>query len=210
MRELVTDKFKLIGGHPALDFVNTVGGRIEDGSDCGYSVWSDKLAEVADLASWSVKAGFLTADEADSLLNTLTKDPSAAKKMLKKAIEIREVLYRIFKAVIEKRVPEPKDLTIFNNELLAARKSESLSYKDGGFSWTWNDSPVERVLWIVMRSAADLLASDALSKVGQCGGPECRWLFLDESRRHNRQWCDMKDCGNLAKVRRFRNRKAAI
>lgn len=205
-----TDKFKLIGGHPALDFVNTVGGRIEDGSDRGYSIWSDKLAEVADLASWSMKAGFLTADEADSLLSTLTKDPNAAKKMLKKAIEIREVLYRIFKAVIEKRVPEPGDLTIFNNELLAARKSESLSYKDGGFSWTWKDSPVERTLWMVMSAAADLLASDSLSKVGQCGGPECRWLFLDESRRHNRQWCDMKDCGNLAKVRRFRNRKATI
>ncbi|MBA3694513.1 MAG: CGNR zinc finger domain-containing protein, partial [Acidobacteria bacterium] len=26
----------------------------------------------------------------------------------------------------------------------------------------------------------------------------------DTSRNRTRQWCDMKDCGNLAKVRRFR------
>jgi len=31
-------------------------------------------------------------------------------------------------------------------------------------------------------------------------------MFLDTSRNGRRHWCDMKDCGNLAKVRRFRQR----
>ena len=36
-------------------------------------------------------------------------------------------------------------------------------------------------------------------------------VLLDTSRNHSRHWCDMKDCGNRAKVKRYyqRTRKAA-
>jgi predicted RNA-binding Zn ribbon-like protein len=36
-----------------------------------------------------------------------------------------------------------------------------------------------------------------------CGGGLCGWLFLDESRGKRRRWCDMKDCGNREKARRY-------
>jgi predicted RNA-binding Zn ribbon-like protein len=62
------------------------------------------------------------------------------------------------------------------------------------------------MLWAVARSAADLLASGSIATIRQCAGDECGWMFLDASRNHNRQWCDMKDCGNCAKVKRFRQR----
>jgi predicted RNA-binding Zn ribbon-like protein len=32
-------------------------------------------------------------------------------------------------------------------------------------------------------------------------------LFLDTSRNRRRQWCDMQDCGNRAKVQRFRRKQ---
>jgi predicted RNA-binding Zn ribbon-like protein len=64
-------------------------------------------------------------------------------------------------------------------------------------------------LWPVARSAAELLTSGDLARVGQCPGEECGWLFLDTSRAGRRQWCDMADCGNLAKVRRFRDQRRA-
>jgi predicted RNA-binding Zn ribbon-like protein len=32
-------------------------------------------------------------------------------------------------------------------------------------------------------------------------------MFLDTSRNRSRHWCDMKDCGNRAKVSRFRQRQ---
>ncbi|WP_189611642.1 CGNR zinc finger domain-containing protein [Saccharospirillum salsuginis] len=35
------------------------------------------------------------------------------------------------------------------------------------------------------------------------------WLFLDLSKNRSRDWCSMANCGNAAKVRRFRQRKAA-
>lgn len=40
-----------------------------------------------------------------------------------------------------------------------------------------------------------------------CGNPECDWLFVDRSRNHSRQWCDMGTCGSRAKMTRYRRRK---
>jgi predicted RNA-binding Zn ribbon-like protein len=37
-----------------------------------------------------------------------------------------------------------------------------------------------------------------------CADASCAWLFLDTTRNRTRRWCDMKECGNRNKVRRFR------
>jgi predicted RNA-binding Zn ribbon-like protein len=213
MLDLRLEKFALIGGHPALDFINTVSGRtvVPGSKDLReYVILADKFTDPVDLISWGRKVGFLTEHETLEILQAAENDPEEAKKVLKKAVVLREILYRLFKAAMEKWQPDPKDLANFNSELLTARKHERLNHKGGEYAWIWSDVSLAALLWMVTRSAADLLTSNALSKVGQCGGPECRWLFLDESRRHNRQWCDMRDCGNVAKVRRFRTRKATV
>ena len=47
--------------------------------------------------------------------------------------------------------------------------------------------------------------------VKECANDNCLWLFLDRTRNHGKRWCEMKGCGNRAKVRghRARQRKAA-
>lgn len=213
MHDLRLEKFTLIGGHPALDFINTVSGRTgvpDSKNPREYVILADKFVDHVDLISWGRKAGLLTEHETLEILQAAEKDPDTAKKVLKKAVVLRELLYRLLKSSIEKWEPDPKDLANFNAEILAARKHERLDHSGGEFSSAWSEVSLRTLLGMVAGSAAKLLTSPALSKVGQCGGPECRWLFLDESRRHNRQWCVMKDCGNVAKVRRFRDRKAAV
>lgn len=44
-------------------------------------------------------------------------------------------------------------------------------------------------------------------RVRNCGDPACDWLFIDRSRNHSRQWCDMGTCGSRAKMARYRRRK---
>ena len=39
-----------------------------------------------------------------------------------------------------------------------------------------------------------------------CANDECRWVFFDSSRTHQRRWCDMASCGNRAKAARHRAR----
>lgn len=42
-----------------------------------------------------------------------------------------------------------------------------------------------------------------------CDNPQCRWLFIDQSKNRSRQWCESASCGNRQRVRRFRRRAAA-
>jgi CGNR zinc finger/Putative stress-induced transcription regulator len=42
-----------------------------------------------------------------------------------------------------------------------------------------------------------------------CDDPSCRSVFYDGSRNRTGKWCSMSVCGNRAKVRAFRRRRAA-
>ncbi len=97
-------------------------------------------------------------------------------------------------------------------ELEIARRHQALAPARRGFAWTWEhpESTLDSILWRVSQSAADLLTSPGLDLVRKCAGENCGWLFLDTMRNHSRHWCDMQDCGNLAKVRRFRERHANV
>src|SRR5262249_18770329 len=107
--------------------------------------------------------------------------------------------------------PSDTDLAVLNSEL--ARSLGRLRIMpgkgNGAFSWRWAKSPIEldHALGPISYSAAGLLASkEELTHVRQCRGANCGWLFLDCSRNHSRCWCDMRDCGNRAKVRRHRRK----
>ena len=79
---------------------------------------------------------------------------------------------------------------------------------EGHFDLEWDPdgSSLERPLWPIVRSAAELLTSGELARVHKCASDRCGWLFVDRSKNHSRRWCDMKECGNVAKVRRYRTR----
>lgn len=173
-------KFKFLGGHPALDFINTVGGRTHTGAT-RYTVDRDRLETPRDLDEWIAEAKL-----------------AKARVSLERAIELREALYRVFKAVIESRRPETRDVALLN----AALPAQKLTFNGGAASFTADDA-----LGAIARSAAELLTSPEIARVRACGGESCGWLFLDTSRNRSRQWCDMADCGNVAKVRRFRDRQ---
>ena len=214
MKELATEKFKTIGGDLCLDFVNTVSGRVPTGDAkdiAGYTIIRDKFLSYVDLLSWGKKVLLLSDEEIGILLKLAGKDGKSANTVVRRAARLREALYRTFKSVVEGFDPGENDLTILNDELLAGRKHEHLDLTDKRFELRFAEveRSLDSLLWFVSRSAAALLASEDLRKVRQCPGDECWWLFLDESRNHNRQWCDMRECGNRAKVRRFRAAKRA-
>lgn len=189
----------LVGGRLCLDFTNTVGHR-------GEVIERDRLREYEDLLLWGEKAGVLADGEREELLRTaaLTGNADA---VFRRAIDLREALYRVFLAVAEGEEAVPADLEILNRELARAMARARVVATPEGFAWGWDDAPEpDRVLWPVVRSAADLLVSPELQRVGKCAGERCAWLFLDTSKNRSRRWCVMKDCGNREKVRRHYRR----
>jgi predicted RNA-binding Zn ribbon-like protein len=198
-------EMKFVAGSLCLDFVNTVGGRT-GGRDI---VLRDKLKEYRDLLTWSQLAGLSTARDRRYLESAAERYPARAAATLARAIRLREALFRISKSLLGRSLPDERDVDVLRNELSIAKARERLVRNGRQFVWAWDPSgdALDAPLWRVARSAADLFTSPELKKLRQCGGDECGWMFLDTSRNHSRRWCDMKDCGNRAKVRRFRRRE---
>ena len=194
---------QLIGGRLCLDFVNTCAGRAEDGRPLG-----DRLLEYTDLAAWANRAALETGPAAQKMISVAERDPAVAAKIWERAIALREACFRMLHGVIQNKAPAGADVAILNREWTEAVRHRMLMPGSPGLQLKWTIDAPDRTLWAVAESAAQLLASPSTTRLHECGGPDCRWLFVDSSRNGNRQWCDMQLCGNLSKVRRFRERKA--
>lgn len=204
--------WRLVGARSCLDFVNTVGGRVSspDGARAfADRITRDDLPDYESLLRWSEFASLLEPSEADRLRDQARRSAPAARRVLRRALRLREALYRIGKALVEDWPAPGADLRILDREVRAARQRQRLVARRRRLETEWIRDPprLDRMLWPVALSAATLFGSDDVGQLKQCGGTACGWLFLDTTRNHSRQWCQMADCGNLAKVRRFRERR---
>ncbi len=171
----------------------------------------ESLNSYSDLVSWSKQAGIVTDTEAKRLVREGTIRPADAAAVFKRAIALRQAVYGIFSAVSGGCQPHAADLAILNAELTGALIKCRIIPTVDGFTWDWADdeNELDRIIWPVAQSAADLLTSGDLAKLRECASPECSSLFLDTSRNRSRRWCDMKICGNRAKAHRHYHRKKA-
>jgi predicted RNA-binding Zn ribbon-like protein len=191
----------LVGAHPALDFTNTMG-QLPGGAP------RDHLVDYQALVAWSLRVGSIGRAEATALRRRADAEPEAARRALLSARELRGAIYGLFAAHAVGAAPAADALDRFNRHLARAAAHAAIAGTRDGFRWRWTGEPdaLDRVLGPLARAAAELLTSDALARVRQCAGEDCLWLFLDVSKNGSRRWCSMSDCGNRAKVKRFRAR----
>lgn len=124
-------------------------------------------------------------------------------------IALREALFRLLAAAAEGEAPAAVDLARFNAALAQAPARKCLA--EGGDRYAL-EAPARSpavLLAPVLWSAADLLAGRRRTHLRQCANPECRWMFLDDSKSGNRRWCQMSACGNRAKARRHYEKRRA-
>jgi predicted RNA-binding Zn ribbon-like protein len=164
------------------------------------------------LVAWGREAGALSESEAEELLRRGAEQPAAAQSALHDAVVLRAALHGIFVDLIEDDAPEPSVLGTFNAMLTRALSHRRLVAAGSGLSWGWTVGAAEldRPLWPVALSAAELLVSDELRRVRQCAGNDCGFLFLDAGRGPGRRWCNMAHCGNRAKARRHYQRTRGV
>ncbi|MGO8949988.1 MAG: CGNR zinc finger domain-containing protein [Ktedonobacterales bacterium] len=204
-RDAFVFSMNLVGGALCFDFTNTVDGR--GGNDTNVT---DYLHDYSDLVGWGQHTCALTDEEAARLYAAAARHPDEAAQVFRRAIDLRETLYRIFAAIAHHRDSEPIDLATLNRVLSEAMLHAHIRQSPQGFSWDWQDvapTALEHVLWPVARSAAEVLTSEARQRVRECPGARCSWLFVDTSKNHRRRWCNMDSCGNRAKARRHYTRK---
>ena len=191
---MVTSSFDVAAPRLCLDFVNTEG--LDRNSP------PDRLDSLGAFLDWATSRGLLDEARAGALPSA---GDSATADFLAGAREVREALYRIFSSVASEGEASDGDLELLGRHLADALPSLRLERRGDTFEWALPPgAPLpEALLWPIVLSAADLLRSDRLERVKECAGDTCSWMFIDTSRNRSRRWCDMSDCGNRAKARRF-------
>ncbi|HZO74382.1 MAG TPA: ABATE domain-containing protein [Ktedonobacteraceae bacterium] len=198
MREIV---FDFSGNCLCLNFANTLEDRASDAP-------RELLTSYDDLIEWAEQAQIVTSEQARELLAEAESHKGKAEKILQRARDWREVLYRIFLMLASGERPQEADLRLLNVALAQAMVHARIIPAGDGFAWRWDVEPraLDWPLWPVIRSAADILTSEEVQAVRVCAADDCNWLFLDTSKNRSRRWCDMKTCGNRAKARKHHER----
>ena len=193
-------QFDFCGGHVALDFTNTVGNRRSD--------HDEHFVTYGDLVAWAEARGVVAKTETGRLRRAAAAAPDDARAAYRRAIKLREAIYRVFERRASGKPPAADDLATLNR-FVAEMYRDAQLVVDGHHVVLETGSSagiLDRPFAPVIRAAVDLLTGDQASLVGSCADDTCGWLFLDTTRNRARRWCTMKDCGNRNKVRRFRQK----
>jgi predicted RNA-binding Zn ribbon-like protein len=188
-----------VGGHPSLDFVNTVTGRDQSPRD-----WLDSYARLTD---WAAQASLFPRDVLQQITREAKRNPAEANRALARAKTQREQLFTLLTHCIAGGGPSDDALRSLRKHWLEGANSIDLRFVGGRIFKQFRgkidlDSIATR---IVYRLVEDVLTSP-IERLRMCQGPNCSWLFIDSSKAGRRRWCDMAVCGNAAKSRRFYQR----
>jgi len=191
------DPFDWSGGHPAIDFVNTLDER-------PLPEPIERLASYAELVGFAELAGIITPPQAKRLRKCSGPGPA---RVTEDARKLREQLFEVLTAAHRARklpVGPLRGLTAAINKAHAARVLAS-SNGPGIISFDWaSPHAVELPLHACALAIADLLTAEDRARIRKCGAPDCDVYFIDRSKGHRRHWCSMRNCGNREKQRRWR------
>jgi predicted RNA-binding Zn ribbon-like protein len=187
-----------------LDFANTLS-----------TSSGEHLNTYADLLAFAEESGVLSPEDGARLRTQASNQPARTEAVMERAYTLRAAIFATFSKVAAGRALDAEDLEMLNYEVAAGLArlrvvEDDTSASERSFHWGWSALELDRPLWNIARSAAEVLVSDEdRRRVRECGGAECRWLFLDTSKNRSRQWCSMQSCGNRQKARRHYERVRA-
>src|SRR5262249_26037791 len=97
--------------------------------------------------------------------------------------------------------PRKDDVDALAHAHAACVAGARLAPHEANFAWVWHpeDGIVEAILGPIALSALTTLLQSDLTRVKQCSGEHCGWLFFDTTKNKRRRWCEMEVCGNRAK-----------
>ena len=193
------NSFEWSGGHPALDFVNTLDERPSDAP-------IENLATYGDLVRFAELAGLIDTEKA-KYLRRLSGTRCA--RIAGRARELREQLHGIL-AALNRQSPFPQDMLkaiaaairrAHAARVLVAATGTRIAVHD----WDWSPSRAADVpLHACAIAIEDLLVSAEQSRIRKCAAADCDVYFIDTSKGRRRHWCSMGNCGNREKQRRWR------
>jgi predicted RNA-binding Zn ribbon-like protein len=163
---------------------------------------NERFRTATDVAEWAVAAR----------LRQNATTPS--EQTLAAAHELRHGLHELLLGVARHEFPTDDEIAWLNAWLRDCHDHLLFAPSSGDAAWKWaadttgaGFDPGLAMLGLVVLSAVDLLQSSDRSLLRVCANDRCGWLFVDRSRKHNRRWCEMRECGGRSKARRYQSRR---
>jgi predicted RNA-binding Zn ribbon-like protein len=194
-----TYTFEWFGGHPALDFVNTLDERLSDAP-------IDRLKSYDALVSFVFQAKLVDEQTARDLW--ISSQTAEASNVLESTMQFRESLFSTFYSIHTKSVVQPEILEVLTCFIHDSATKRKLTMHESIVTEEWvHPLSVERPLLELIQSAQGLLLSPLHVLIKQCAAEDCGTMFVDDSHARSRRWCSMAGCGNRFKVRESRARQ---
>jgi len=186
--------FDWSGGHPALDFVNTLDER-------PLPAPIERLETYADLVRFAELARLISPAQAGHLRKLSAPD------VVRRARKLREELFAVLTARHRRNTIDPAALRGITAAIRDAHAARTLLPVSGHaiarFDWASPHVPLVP-LHACALAIEDLLTGADAALVRKCGAADCAVYFIDRSKGRRRHWCSMQNCGNREKQRRWR------
>ena len=192
----------LVGGELAWDFTNTTSAR-------GSPARQEHLRGFDRLMQWVEHARVMPPADCGYAHAALAGHPRRAQRIFERAIEMRELIWTIGTALAEQRPVAGKLLASLSAAHATNLGHAEIKMRYGSHIWVWDPRRdiAAAILGPITLSALTLLMEKDLLRTKRCAGQECGWLFFDTTKNNRRRWCEMRVCGNRAKVRAARQRQ---
>jgi predicted RNA-binding Zn ribbon-like protein len=191
----------LVGGDVVLDLVNTVAWRLTPGRRI------ERIPTAEALLDWLARLQVVDGPVAEAMRTAASADPSAAGTAVERVRRLRENVYRVLLAVIDRRPPADVDTHALRAEMVDALAGAELT-SVVPLRWAVRPVGLSDLPAVLALEVWRFFQFTDLTRVRQCADQDCGWLFLDASRNASRRWCSSADCGNRARARRHYQRAA--
>jgi predicted RNA-binding Zn ribbon-like protein len=169
------------------------------------------LPDMDALLAWLHDHGLLSSRAQAAEAGRLRRDPAEASRRLERFRHLRAVLHAVTAEIAGDGPPSEESVQELNHILRHGLHYHQLRAGAGGarYAIAQVGDRLDQARATIAGSFAHFLADDAPSRLRVCANESCRYLFVDRSPTGRRRWCDMRTCGNQAKVARHRARARA-
>jgi predicted RNA-binding Zn ribbon-like protein len=174
-------------------------------------VAQDAIPDVDALLGWLHEHGLISDRARASEAGRLRRDPAEGARRLERFRLLRQLLHHAAGQMAAGGHPDPEVVEELNHILKHGLHYHQIRREDQGsrYGVAQVGDRLDQARATIASSFAYFLAGDAAPRLRVCANEGCRWIFVDRSPTGRRRWCDMRTCGNQAKVARHRARAKA-
>jgi predicted RNA-binding Zn ribbon-like protein len=160
------------------------------------------------LVGWLHEHGLLSSRARAAEASRLRHDPAEATRRLERFRHLRAVLHAAAREMADGGEPSHETVQELNHILRHGLHYHQLRAAPGGsrYAVAQVGDRLDQARATIAASLAHFLADDAPDRLRVCANEGCRYVFVDRSPTGRRRWCDMRTCGNQAKVAAHRAR----